>query len=210
MFQPDYVSTRRQPLSYASTLHTDEDLLAAVSQDDDPKAFEQLFRRHYDELARYAFAILRCRQHTEEVVSDVFLKIWNQRKQLNIQGKLKGYLLISVRNLAIDCLRRRRHRRCTDDIELTHVAQQLGESSVHEWLVGNELHQRIEAAIERLPRQGRIIFRLSRDGGMKYREIAEHMGLSIKTVETHMMRSLLFLRRELGDYISDYSGIARG
>jgi RNA polymerase sigma-70 factor, ECF subfamily len=189
----------RLPVSLHSVTpeaRSDESLLHAISQNNDSKTLEILFHRHYTVLCRYAFAILQCRQTAEEVVSDVFLKIWNQRHTLQIQSSLKAYLLTSVRNLSIDCLRRQARRR-TLGADAIHSDLPCDYTSAHDRVVGNEANEVIEAAIERLPRQGRNIFRLSRDGGMKYREIAEHLGLSIKTVETHMTRSLVFLRSEV-------------
>jgi RNA polymerase sigma-70 factor, ECF subfamily len=175
---------------------SDESLLAHIAIHDDQRAFEILFNRHYKTLCRYVFTILQCKHTTEEVVSDVFMKIWNQRETLQIQCNLKSYLLAAVRNLSIDHLRKQARRRTVGE-EAINIDLPSAYSSAHDTVVGDELIVRVEAAIDQLPKQGRIIFRLSRDGNMKYREIADHLGLSIKTVETHMTRSLLFLRQEL-------------
>jgi RNA polymerase sigma-70 factor (ECF subfamily) len=177
---------------------SDEQLLCALAQHDDARALEMLFQRHYAGLCRYVYAILKCRHTTEEVVSDVFLKIWNQRHTLHIQSSLKAYLLIAVRNLSIDYLRRSARRR-TVGADAIHPDLPCAYTSATDQVIGDESARIVEAAIERLPKQGKIIFRLSRDGGMKYREIAEHLGLSIKTVETHMTRSLVFLRQEVSE-----------
>ncbi|MCW5923810.1 MAG: RNA polymerase sigma-70 factor [Saprospiraceae bacterium] len=179
---------------------SDETLLQSIAVHDDAQSLEALFRRHHDDLCRYVYAILQCRHTTEEIVSDVFLKIWNQRQTLQVQTSLKAYLLISVRNTAIDYLRRQSRRR-TVGSDAIHPDLPCDYTSAYDRLIGEETTNLVEAAIERLPRQGRTIFRLSRDGGMKYREIADHLGLSIKTVETHMTRSLVYLRGELAAHI---------
>lgn len=184
--------------SVAQEQKTDELLMQDLAAKDDARALEILFHRHYETLCRYVFAILKCHHTTQEVVSDVFLKIWNQRHTLHIQVSLRAYLLTAVRNLAIDYLRRQaRHR--TVEADAIHSDLPCGYTSAHDQVVGREADDIIEAAIERLPRQGRAIFRLSRDGGMKYREIADYLGLSIKTVETHMTRSLVYLRNEVSE-----------
>jgi RNA polymerase sigma-70 factor (ECF subfamily) len=196
---PTIASTLR-PLRCVAATDSDEALLRVLIAYDDAQALQILFHRHYDGLCRYVFAILQCKHTTEEVVSDVFLKIWNQRHTLQVQTSLKAYLLISVRNMAIDYLRRQSRRR-TVGADAIHPDLPCNYVSAHDQLVGDETASIVEAAIERLPRQGKAIFRLSRDGGMKYREIADHLGLSIKTVETHMTRSLVYLRNELATYI---------
>lgn len=192
------IASPLRPLRRVAAAHSDEALLQALTTHDDAQALQTLFHRHYDGLCRYVFAILQCKHTTEEVVSDVFLKIWNQRHTLQVQTSLKAYLLISVRNMAIDYLRRQSRRR-TVGSDAIHPDLPCNYTSAHDQLVGEETTSIVEAAIERLPRQGKAIFRLSRDGGMKYREIAEHLGLSIKTVETHMTRSLLYLRNEVSE-----------
>jgi RNA polymerase sigma-70 factor, ECF subfamily len=196
-------TTTASPMNYRTRLHvteqvSDESLWQNIVAHDDAKALEVLFHRHYSALCRYVFTIMQCKHTTEEVVSDVFLKIWNQRHALTIQSSVKSYLLAAVRNLSIDYLRRQIRRR-TVGADAIHPDLPCDYTSAYDQVVGDETLQLVEAAIERLPKQGRIIFRLSRDGGMKYREIADHLGLSIKTVETHMTRSLVFLRQELGD-----------
>ncbi len=179
---------------------TDEHLLLRIGQYNDTRAMEHLYHRHYAMLCRYVFTIVQCKQTTEEVVQDVLLKIWNHRHTLQIQSSLKAYLLVSVRNLSIDYLRRQVRRR-TVGTDAIQQDMPCGYLSAHDRVVGDEVTAIVEHAIERLPKQGRMIFRLSRDGGMKYKEIAEHLGLSIKTVETHMTRSLVFLRQEVGQQL---------
>jgi RNA polymerase sigma-70 factor, ECF subfamily len=195
--------TKQEPVS-------DEMLLNAIATHNDAKALEQLFQRHYAPLCRYVYTIVQCRYTTEEVVSDVFMKIWNQRQVIQIQSSLKAYLLTSVRNLSIDYLRRQARRR-TVGTDAIHSDISCSYTSAHDRLVGEEATTIIEAAIERLPRQGKVIFRLSRDGGMKYREIADHLGLSIKTVETHMTRSLVYLRNEVSNLlgVDDIEGLRK-
>jgi RNA polymerase sigma-70 factor, ECF subfamily len=175
---------------------TDEALLRLITAHSDMKAFEVLFHRHYKTMCQFVYKLTPCRQSTEEIVSDVFMKIWNNREFLHIQSSLKAYLLISMRNQAIDYLRRQQRRR-TVGADAIHPNLPSGYTTADDRVIGDEALDIIEAAIESLPPQGKIIFRLSRDGGMKYREIADHLQLSIKTIETHMSRSLLFLRNEI-------------
>ena len=168
-------------------------LMQQVNLHNDYRAFEQLFHRHYNDLCQRVFALTQSRDISEEIVSDLFLKIWQKRTVLHIQTSVKAYLVRSARNAAIDYLRyvvRQRGNDCdlSGDFESNYA-------SPHEMLIGTETQTIVEIAINALPAQGKIIFRMSRDKGMTYTEIAKSLNLSIKTVETHMGRSLKFLRQ---------------
>ena len=174
----------------------DATLLLMVSECGDVKAYEVLFHRYYKPMCRFVFTLVHCRQMTEEIVSDVFIKIWNNRETIQILTNLKAYLVISMRNQSIDYIRRKQRKR-TVSSDVINPDFPCENPNVDARLIGNEAVEIVESAVEKLPPQGKIIFRLSRDGGLKYREIADHLQISIKTVETHMTRSLIFLRKEV-------------
>ncbi|MEM1325259.1 MAG: RNA polymerase sigma-70 factor [Bacteroidota bacterium] len=187
----------RQPVfNYA----TEEDILlfARIKQQDDFKAFEQLFDRHRLYLCRYVQKLVTCEYQAEEIVSDVFMKIWKNRKDLHISSNVKAYLNMCVRNLSIDYLRRQRRHRSAY-ARLSEKQPEI-ETSPEADFIYHELSDYLQQAITKLPPKGQHIFRLSRDEGMKYREIASELQISIKTVETHMRRSLISLRSALADY----------
>lgn len=174
---------------------SDEELLGLLKERHANAAFEQLFHRYYHLLCCRVYNLVHCEQSAEEVVSDVFIKIWKNRTRLSINTKLKYYLNTAVRNQAIDYLRKQnRERSFKTEIDRDYESNY---ASPHERVVGEELGEKVEAAIESLPPQGKYIFKLSRDKGMKYREIADMLNISIKTVETHMRRSLIHLRSRI-------------
>jgi RNA polymerase sigma-70 factor, ECF subfamily len=164
--------------------------------DADQRAFDALFQEHYEPLCRFAYSLLDSVELAEEVVADVFIKIWKNKDNLHIQTSVKAYLMASVRNRSIDYLRKRLRHQTESEDEIKDVASTY--TSPEEHTISCELLQIIESAIDCLPPQGRIIFRMSRDQGLRYQEIADQMQISIKTVETHMVRSLKFLREALG------------
>ncbi|MEM8523522.1 MAG: RNA polymerase sigma-70 factor [Bacteroidota bacterium] len=171
---------------------SDEELLPLLKEQNGQVIFKELFQRHYHLLCYKVYALVQCEHSAEEIVSDVFVKVWKNRAQLTVNTKLKYYLSTAVRNQSIDYLRKQnRERSFKAEIDRDYECDY---ASPHERIVGEELSQKVEAAIESLPPKGRHIFRLSRDQGLKYREIAEKLNISIKTVETHMRRSLIHLR----------------
>ena len=174
---------------------SDERLFERFRLHRDGRAFELLFHRHYDRLCRHVRGQFPGSHRAEEIVNDVFLKLWRQGERVAITSNFSSYVKTAVRNQSIDYLRRVRRRAaisCELDSEL--------DSDYHDpfvQLAGSEMAHRIEVAIAQLPPRGKEVFLLSRDEGLKYREIAEQLGVSIKTVETHMRRSLIQLRSAL-------------
>ncbi|MEM6378987.1 MAG: RNA polymerase sigma-70 factor [Bacteroidota bacterium] len=178
------------------SINSDESLIASIQQGD-YKAFEQLFHRYYMPLCLHAKGLIRCEYRAEEIVSDVFIKVWKNRANIQITTKIRYYLYTGVRNQAVDYLRKQiRERNYQGDLNSDY---QSNYHCPHEILIGEEFEARVNEAIASLPPQGKRIFILSRDKGLKYREIAEQLKISIKTVETHMRRSLIHLRACLLD-----------
>lgn len=162
-------------------------------------AFEMLFRTFYQPLCNYAFTYTRDRDEAEEVVQSAFLSLWEKHSTLNLHTGVKPYLYAIVRN---SCLNKIKHEK----IKQQHVASELqlanhGTESVTDTVHANELDVRVQAALEQLPEQCRIIFKLSRFEELKYTEIAEQLNLSIKTVENQMGKALKIMRDQLKDYL---------
>ncbi len=174
---------------------TDAALMQCISTHNDYRAFEQLFHRHYGRLCRYVFSVTQSEDISEEIVSDIFLKIWQKRAILDIKSSVNAYLTTASRNLAIDYLRRvkrQRYQSCelVGDFKTDYA-------SPSDRVIGHETHDIIEATIEAMSPQCKLIFKMSREDSMTYSEIAKTLNLSIKTIETHMGRSLKFLRESL-------------
>lgn len=141
---------------------------------------------------RYVRQFAPDREEAENVVAEVFYKIWKNRATLRINTSARAYLYTAVRNQALDMLRRAKSGPPPPEYApATYVR------SPEEDLIGSELQDQIQAAISRLPEQRQLIFRLNREEGLKYREIAQRLNISIKTVETQMSRSLRTLREQL-------------
>ncbi len=165
----------------------------------DKKVFEEIYREYYSPLCFYCLRFVGNSEESEEIVQGLFLKLWVKRFELNINTSVKSYLYRSVQNYALNYLGQQKSR---GRYKLDDFIEKL-ESSVngHEVLEEEELNQRIHRAISDLPERRRIIFELSRFSEMKYQQIAEHLEISVKTVESQMAKALQSLRESLKDYL---------
>lgn len=177
---------------------TEQDVLTAIRQGDE-RAFEAVFRKHYAPLCRYARQFLPDADEAEEEVQAMFLALWEKRDGLLITTSLKPYLFRAVHNR---CLNRIKHVAIRDEHRqhLRYAGEPTAESPV-QTLLGNELADRLQLAIQKLPEQCRLAFTLSRFDELKYQEIATQLGISIKTVENQIGKALRILRTELSDYL---------
>ncbi len=165
----------------------------------DKKAYEQVFRSYYQALCNYASSLLKDMDEAEEVAQNVFYNIWNKRETLQVNASIKAYLYRAVHN---DCLNRIKHRKVktvyAEDYKNTMTG---GFDDSSKLLDAKELNALINGAIDSLPEQCGLVFKLSRFEHLKYSEIAEQLQISVKTVENHMGKALKILREKLKDYL---------
>ncbi len=162
------------------------------------RAFEKLFRNYYAPLCYYASKILQNDGAAEEIVQDFFVRLWEKRADIEIETSLKNYFFRSVKNL---CLNQIKH----ENVKIQHVKSVISEAESTEYsdhFQEVNLQKDIEEGIAALPEKRREIFRLSREEGLKYREIADKLNISIKTVEAHMGLAIKTLRYRLKKYNS--------
>lgn len=165
------------------------------------KLFEHIFREYFVRLCCFADRYTNNAEESKEIVQDVFLKVWDKRDVLPLDDELKFYLFRSVKNACLNLLQ---HKRVVDEFQsvlyLLYAANE-NDNTVFQSYEAVELMDEINAAINSLPVECRRIFRLSRDSGLKYAEIAQELNISVKTVETQMSRALSRLRNSLKDYL---------
>ncbi len=165
----------------------------------DKKAYEQVFRSYYQALCNYASSLLKDMDEAEEVAQNVFYNIWNKRETLQVNASIKAYLYRAVHN---DCLNKIKHRKVKTVYAEDYKSSMTGgfdDSS--KLLDAKELNKLINGAIDSLPEQCGLVFKLSRFEHLKYSEIAEQLQISVKTVENHMGKALKILREKLKDYL---------
>ena len=165
----------------------------------DERAFEGLFKSLYSQLVVFAVRFVENQESAEEIVQETFFQFWDLREKITISSSLKAYLYKSVRNA---CLNAIKHEKVVAKYRdyFSNVLYD-DELSPEDWMVETELSDSIQAAIAQLPKSRRQIFEMSRFENLKYREIAEKLNISVKTVENQMGSALKFLREELKDYL---------
>ena len=165
----------------------------------DKAAFEHVFKSYYQQLCNYAGTLIKDLDEAEEVVQNAFFNIWNKRESLEINVSLKSYLYRVVHN---DCLNKLKHGKVrvmyAEDYKSSMAG---GFDDSAKVLDAKELNLQINDAIDALPEQCGHVFKLSRFENLKYSEIAEQLGISVKTVENHMGKALKILRERLKDYL---------
>ncbi len=175
----------------------EQDLFSSLKAGEE-RAFEKLFRNYYAPLCYYASKILQNDGAAEEIVQDFFVRLWEKRADIEIETSLKNYFFRSVKNL---CLNQIKH----ESVKLQHVKSVISEAESTEYsdhFQEVNLQKDIKEGIAALPEKRREIFRLSREEGLKYREIADKLNISIKTVEAQMGLAIKTLRDRLKKYNS--------
>jgi RNA polymerase sigma-70 factor (ECF subfamily) len=177
---------------------TDQQQISALATGD-ITAFEMLFKTYYKPLCNYAYTFIPDKDEAEEIVQSTFLSVWEKRTTLQIQTTVKPYLYAMVRNACLNVIKH-------EKIKQRHVGEELalGErhsESVAQYVYTSELEKQIHKAMEKLPEQCRLVFKLSRFEELKYAEIAGQLNISVKTVENQMGKALRIMRDQLKDYL---------
>lgn len=176
----------------------DSELLARLRAGDE-RALEAVFRAHYAAMCGVVRRIVFAPDVAEELVQDVFFKLWSRREQLAEIDALRTYLYRAARNTALNHLRRQKLEHAHKERELIK-GEPMATEATDDGADAGELEVAVRAAISRLPDRCREIFLMSRDGGLTYGQIARELGISIKTVETQMGRALKSLRSSLAEF----------
>ncbi|MBS1748383.1 MAG: RNA polymerase sigma-70 factor [Bacteroidetes bacterium] len=168
-----------------------------ISCFNDQQAYSDLFLHFYNSLNQFAYSILKSRQLAEEAVSDVFIKIWEKRSTINYITNLKLYLFTSTRNTALNYLKKQnvQHNISFDEysVELNSIV-----FNPEEQLITSETLHKIQRAIHSLPPKCKLIFKLTKEEGLKYKEVAILLNLSVKTIENQMAIALKRISAQIG------------
>ena len=160
------------------------------------KAYAKLFQEYYRPLAVYANKYLNDLDSSKELVQDLFVSLYENRKTQLISTSLKSYLYQSVRNRCMNQLKKEAVRR---DYQKQAKHSGASDDSLEDQIHANELEHQIFRIISQLSPKCREVFIMSRVNGIRNKEISNKLGISIRTVETHISNVLKALRQHLGD-----------
>lgn len=167
--------------------------------------FERIYQDHFERLFRYAYTITKDRQMAEDVVSEVFTNIWHKKPDYNTIKELSSYLHVSVKHLAIRMASKDpgKFTYSTYD-EALQVSDAIDPEDI---LLGQELKQLVDAVIHNLSPHSKLVFDMARNKGLTYDQIAQELGISKKTVESHMYNVLKKIKEALQKHFAD-SGVS--
>lgn len=178
----------------------DEQEWIALLRAGDVAAYERLFRSYNVQLCHYAYRYVRTRDVAQELVQDVFAKLWAERERLDVRESVRAYLYTSVRNHAISHLRHRIVEERWLETPGNGLAGHIGDD-VQQRLQDEELAAAVQRVLDQLPTRCRQAITLRWQRRMTYAEVAEVMGISVKTVEIYVTRGLAALRQNFGDLL---------
>jgi RNA polymerase sigma-70 factor (ECF subfamily) len=183
-------------MSYLASFNDEKEILQLVACGDE-RAFRALFDRYHHHLGAYMFHIIKSEELTQEAVQDVFLKIWANRASLAEINNFQAYLFVISKNHALNCL-----KKIASEKELTsHVDVSDYEMQPDEMGEDNERYTLVDQAIDRLPKQQKLVYLLSRHERLRYSEIANRLSISPKTVKKYLQISsesiICYVRKNL-------------
>jgi RNA polymerase sigma-70 factor (ECF subfamily) len=178
--------------------YSEKELLSQVACGDE-KAFEKLFNTWRDKLYFYILRITDSPENAEDVVQEVFVKLWLMRESLHNVDHFSSYLYRMAHNNAISGIR----RMARETILFSELQSMTGPAnlSADDALQQKQLHEKLKKIVNSLPQQQRLVYTLGREQGLKQDDIAIKLGISLSTVQNHMTQALRTIRKELsGSY----------
>lgn len=170
----------------------DEFLIKRIKANDQ-KALELLFEKYYFSLCHFAKSFVVSTDLSEEIVSDVFLKLWLNREKIEIRSSLKAYLFIAIKNQALNLLKKNHFP--FENLDHTEAHHLPAENSTELPVTYAETEKELLAIIDQLPPQRRTIFKLNRIEGLMYKEIAEVLSISVNTVQKQMVEAIKYVSK---------------
>ena len=178
----------------ASKVNIFEPLLLEKLADSDQSAFSSIFKAYYKDLVMFAFIFTKDSGEAEDAVQEIFVHLWEKRRELKLHGSLKSYLLKSVQNYCIDGIRRCKVReQFAGEIDM----QSLYVNDTEDYILYTDLLNQIDRLLAQMPDGVAETFRMNRFDGMKYQEIAQQLNVSLRTVESRISKALRILHQAL-------------
>ena len=173
------------------------DLQRRIAVYEDEAAYKELFIQLFTSLTRFSTGIVQSKETAEEIVSDVFIKIWNDRARLNEIDDLQLYIYVAVKNNSLRKLKQI-NKKSTLSIDAMNIEMDSLYQNPEEKILSNESLKDIDSAINSLPHRAKLIFKLAKEDRMKYKEIASLLNISVKTVDHQLAIALKKITSALG------------
>lgn len=170
-----------------SPINIDSALVNLLRQGD-ANAFEKLFFSFADRIYYFALRYMRNQHDAEEIVQEVFVKLWENRENLNLELSFSGYLFTIARNTIFNQNRKKVNEQAYHDYVRNYI--ETYSCKTEDDLIYADIKSLIDKVVEELPPQRKLIYKLSRESGLSYREIAQQLNLSERTVEAHIRLAL--------------------
>lgn len=175
----------------------DENKILTQIASGDTNAFKQLFEFYYSQLQSFAYTYLEDKAEVDDTLQQCFIKLWEKREQYRGKDSVKAYLYSSVRN---NCLNKIRHKsvveKSAEELALESI---FAESYSQE--TDNSLNELLKKGVDQLPDKNKEVVQLRFYSGMSTKEVSEELGITPRTVETHVSKALRFLRDMLNPVI---------
>lgn len=169
-------------------------LLSKIALYNDESSYRELFELYFPALKRFAFSIIRSNMQAEDIASEIMIQLWRNRRSLDKIDDIKTYLFIATRNLCINYLKRDKSRRhvSLDTIDVDISIEVL---DPERQMITGEMKNKIGLAIKNLPPRCKMIFKLVKEEGLSYKEVAAIMDISVKTVDAQLVTALQKIMR---------------
>jgi|WetSurMetagenome_2_1015567.scaffolds.fasta_scaffold00268_18 RNA polymerase sigma-70 factor (family 1) len=177
--------------------YTSEELMREIKADN-MLAFDALYGKYSRKLYKFGYSILKSKEDSENLIQDVFLNLWENRRKVEKNASVQSYVFTIAYNSAISILRKK--AKDFQFIEYLKSLQENLEDPVNVELEYNELAVKLDEIINSLPARQREVYLLHKVEGLKYEVIAEQLHISVNTIENHMSRALRTIRGKLGNY----------
>lgn len=184
-----------------------KNLLARIGRDD-REAFNQFFALYYNRLIQFAQLYVNGQEEAEDIVSDVLVQLLRKRKELHKIDRFESYLFLSVKNTALNFIKKEKrfYDYCAAEVDGVFLPSRVSEP--FELLLEEELRQLVFRVVEKFPNQRKMVYKLIKDEGLKYQEVADLLEVSIKTVEAHLGLAVKQVREAVENYLTDQTSVS--
>lgn len=177
---------------------TDIDLLAMVKMDQ-MDAFEEMYNRHWKKLYIFAYKRIKSKEIAEEIVQDFLTNLWAGRKTIVVKSSFEGYIYTSIRNLVLNCIAKETRRNAYS--QFIRLFKTDVDNSTEETVYIKDFYFNLQKELSYLPTKCRSVFEMSRQDNKSNKEIASELGISEKTVESHLTKAIRRLRVNLNSFL---------